>query len=727
MGSEPTNDSFLAIGVALSLIMIGELAVYFLSRLQFHFPRLPHLPHSFVFLGLGAGVASLLQFNALSSTTAVVIRDLDASFGEVVIKLLLPPVVLHSAIDLGRGAGAVDLGMLAQFTRPGLALASLGTLSSAFITGAVMYLLGQLQAFPPLSLTLSLLLGTCISASDTPAVLNLFATLQPGPEAFALTYIESMFNDAVSIVSFHTLARMVQHPEGTGALAVLKACGLFLAVFLGSLALGSVVGGMAVQLFKTCRVGRQQRLEGSSSSSSSSGLEPAPSPLEGLGAPQHFAASPGPSSAGSAAALPQAAAACTAPPASEQAVSAAAQPSPLGYLTASEQVEVTILCLTGFVAYMTAEGVGCSGVVACLSCGVLLGRYALPVVSPPSRAFTLGILKLLASLCDRMVFLGIGIALPELAALGAHWRASLCLLLAVLLARALSVWACCALVNLGAPAHRPVTTQRARLIVGWAGTVRGGVAFALASLGQGLMESSLVAGGAGVGEGEAAAAVFPVSSLFVVLATLLMVTVTLPRVIQASPPAYYSFHSADTGEDSQAEAAEAGSGSGGASGGAAAPPLKLVGGVGSRGGEGSGAPEEEDGLEASFAELLGRKKVAQQQQQQQQQHPTPRPSLAAGLGTGAPNAARAPSVASAAAAAPSMRGTFGSIVGKLKEKATAAVGSSSGSGSSGGGSRRQSLAPLNASASAGGQQPGAWAGRLSSGLASLLAPPPPSS
>ena len=93
--SEPTTDSFLAIGVALTMIMCGEIAVFFLeqlrSRLGDRGVALPPLPDSFIFLALGAVTASLLQFEALSSTTAAVVRGLG---GQALVWLSRPGISL---------------------------------------------------------------------------------------------------------------------------------------------------------------------------------------------------------------------------------------------------------------------------------------------------------------------------------------------------------------------------------------------------------------------------------------------------------------------------------------------------------------------------------------------------------------------------------------------------------------------------------------------------------
>lgn len=566
-----TDGSFLAIGVALWLLAVGILLVWGLEQARLRLGQrgvhFAPVPESLSFLLLGALTATLLQLGFLSEWLGAVVSELDDSFGTLVLTMLLPPIVMHSALDLGRGAGAVELEVLARYFFPGCVYAGLGTLISAALIGVVMFLAGLAGASTPLSGAAALLLGSCTSASDTVAVIDIFERLNPGAEAYALTYIESMFNDAVSIVLFHALAPFAGGGGDSGGAATAAAAASFFGVFLGSLLLGGAVGGSAVLLFRNFR---------------SAPPPAAASPLEsGGGGAAAAAAAPFafPPPRGSAPPSPLR----PAPGAARAAVAGGAplEPAHPHLLTAAEQVEVALLLLTGFVAYMVAEGLRASGVVACLACGVLLGRFALPLVGAASRSFTLGVLKLLASLCDKMVYLGLGIALPTLSSLGAHWRPALWLLFAVLGARAAAVagsaaavgaaarWAaarrrgaagggrrfCGALLSRlsrsdndaqdserapvmateeaagGGGAHGgggaltfAPTSPRAALVVGWAGSLRGGVAFALAATGQAVLERG------GNAEGGR---MLPVASLFVVLVTLFGVTLSLPRLILA--------------------------------------------------------------------------------------------------------------------------------------------------------------------------------------------------
>jgi len=655
-----SDGSFLAIGVALSLLAFGILLVWGLEQARLRLARRGYatspIPESLSFLLLGALTATLFQLGFLSDGLGAVVSQLDDSFGTLVLTMLLPPIVMHSALDLGRGAGAVELEVLAKYLLPGLVYAGLGTLISAAVTGVVMLLAGLAGASTPLDGAAALLLGSCLSASDTVAVIDIFERLDPGAEAYALTYIESMFNDAVSIVLFHALAPFAAGGGGGGGggAAVAAAGASFFGVFIGSLLLGGAVGGSAVLLFRNFR-------------SVPAALAAAPSPpsagAPGGGAGGAFAFPLAPPAGGGGAAPPPP------PPPQPQpqppptpprlrapaapSLELAPPPAPHHHhhLSSAEQVEVALLILLGFVAYMVAEGLRASGVVACLACGVLLGRFALPLVSDAARAFTLGVLKLLAGLCDKMVYLGLGIALPTLSLLVGHWRAALWLLFAVLVARGAAVagsagalragarWAAAARrAKRAAPAgawwrwgarapaasahdsderapvmgaaaagdgaeagaaaadadaaesggggepraaapqpaapppradppaaqqqqqqHPASPSARSQLIVGWAGSLRGGVAFALAATGQGVLERG--------GDAEGGR-MFPVATLFVVLVTLFGVTLTLPGLIAAETHA---------GGDAAAEAAEGGAGAAGAP---AAPAPGAEGGAG---------------------------------------------------------------------------------------------------------------------------------------------------
>ena len=493
------STSFLSIGVALSLLCIGQVLVFVIDRSRPHLRD--NIPECCIFLLLGLVTSLLMGIDALPVAVRDVVGALDSSYSSLVLTILLPPVILFSAVDLGRGAGAVPLHTLTRYAFPGLVLAGVGTLVSAGSAGLLLFAAGAAGVSHKLSLAGSFLLGSVVSATDTIGVIEIFNRLRPAHDVFAMTYLESIFNDATSIVLFHTLVEFASGRTTPSAATIAWASSTFFIVFIGSLLVGALVAGLGYALF---------RFGGLAGALSDAGA------LDG---------------------------------ATDSALQRV-------LLSAPAQVEVVIFCISGFVAYMAAEGVGFSGVVGCLAAGILLGRFVLPLVSPPSAAFALALLKLLAGLCDKMAYIGLGVALPELRALGSYWGTALVLLFVAVVARVVGVGASSVIVNWGAdapfrdaalhaalpvrakpyfclppvPAPLPspasaaprTMNPRTRLVIFWAG-LRGGVAFALASAAGEAIE------GAGDPAGSTAA---PVATLFVCVVTIAGVSATLPALLR---------------------------------------------------------------------------------------------------------------------------------------------------------------------------------------------------
>jgi sodium/hydrogen exchanger-like protein 6/7 len=136
--------------------------------------------------------------------------------------------------------------------------AFVGTLLSSFSIGGLLWAATAipgtgLHAFSALD---ALLTGTVLSATDTVAVIAVFDALAVDRELYALVFGESVLNDAVAIVLYRTLAGY-QRGDVTAA-SVFRGVGSFLLVFLGSMALGVLVGVLAALLFKHVRMRRDR-------------------------------------------------------------------------------------------------------------------------------------------------------------------------------------------------------------------------------------------------------------------------------------------------------------------------------------------------------------------------------------------------------------------------------------------------------------------------------------
>ncbi|MDP9482533.1 MAG: Na+/H+ antiporter [Chloroflexota bacterium] len=77
-------------------------------------------------------------------------------------------------------------------------------------------------------------------------------------------------------------------------------------------------------------------------------------------------------------------------------------------------LEIVISLLVPFAAYLPAEALGASGVLAAVTAGILAGRHAARVLSPNARLMGTGVWSVLIFLINGFAFLLIGVQLPAI-------------------------------------------------------------------------------------------------------------------------------------------------------------------------------------------------------------------------------------------------------------------------------------------------------------------------
>ena len=192
--------------------------------------------------------------------------------------------------------------------------------------------------------------------------------------------------------------------------------------------------------------------------------------------------------------------------------------------------EITISLLTGYAAFIPAEELGLSGVLAAVTAGIYLGFRAPELISPQTRLQAFGMWEILTFLLNATLFILIGLQLPVIVdeldreiweAIG--WAALICA--AVIATRILWNWGMAYIIR--ALDRREVQRARRapwqfRFVVSWSG-MRGAVSLAAALA----LPLETDAGGA-----------FPERDLILFITfTLILVTVvgqglTLPAVIR---------------------------------------------------------------------------------------------------------------------------------------------------------------------------------------------------
>lgn len=104
-------------------------------------------------------------------------------------------------------------------------------------------------------------MGATLSATDPVTILAIFNTYKVDPKLYTVIFGESILNDAIAIVLFETAQRYNDSADHLTVLSLFESIGIFLAVFLGSLLIGIVVGLGTSLMLKLTHVRRDPKIE----------------------------------------------------------------------------------------------------------------------------------------------------------------------------------------------------------------------------------------------------------------------------------------------------------------------------------------------------------------------------------------------------------------------------------------------------------------------------------
>ncbi|KAI9594030.1 Sodium/hydrogen exchanger family-domain-containing protein [Syncephalis fuscata] len=225
-----TTEENVEVYSSLALLILCSLlvGVLWLSYyLQSRRVRLLHETVVAILAGILVGVG--IKLSGVETLQRIVTFD-DAVF----FNLLLPPVIFNSGYDLNPKDFFRNFG-------PILAFAFCGTFTTAAVVAALVYLVNLIGlAGIEMSATDCMGLGAIISATDPVTILAVFQQLGVEPNLYAVILGESMLNDAVAIVLYGTINQFRGHE--LHMTNIIRAIGVFLGIFFGSLAIGVFVG-----------------------------------------------------------------------------------------------------------------------------------------------------------------------------------------------------------------------------------------------------------------------------------------------------------------------------------------------------------------------------------------------------------------------------------------------------------------------------------------------------
>ena len=200
------------------------------------------------------------------------------------------------------------------------------------------------------------------------------------------------------------------------------------------------------------------------------------------------------------------------------------------YVSEDRMVEVTVSLLTPFAAWVVAEAIGVSGVIAVVTAGVYTGRTRLSRLASSTRVLDLGFWQLLSFVLEGLLFVLVGLQLRTvLGALDGSPFSELVIPALALSGSLIALRVALVLLSVKLSGFGPASERghrvkdwRGGLVTAWAGT-RGGVSLA-AALALPLFLSN---GQPFPGRGEVIFLTFAV-----VLTTLLVQGPTLPILVQ---------------------------------------------------------------------------------------------------------------------------------------------------------------------------------------------------
>jgi monovalent cation/hydrogen antiporter len=147
-------------------------------------------------------------------------------------------------------------------------------------------------------------------------------------------------------------------------------------------------------------------------------------------------------------------------------------------LVRDPSLDVTLSLVTPFTAYVPAERIGVSGVLAVVAAGVYVGARSLDILEPGTRLRTLAFWESTSFLLDSLLFLLIGLEIPAILA-GIEGADALTLAGYALLITAVVMATRLAWMLVVPPLLHSHTPRPERVAIGWSG-MRGGLSLAAA-------------------------------------------------------------------------------------------------------------------------------------------------------------------------------------------------------------------------------------------------------
>ena len=234
----PLPDTLL-LSLKIPAIEYEELTVGASHKAQSEAERPPKKLYTYTFEGSFSGDDSTIEEKATFNP-------------EIFFYVLLPPIIFYEGYSMRKKAFFENLGAI-------LAFALIGTVISTFVIAFIVYGFAQFitstVAFKFIDMVY---FGAIISATDPVTVLSIFSDLHADVGLSGIILGESLLNDAVAIVLCSTIEEYsrisLRKGDDIEPQVLLIAILQFFTIFIGSVALGALVGSVTALMTKFTKI-----------------------------------------------------------------------------------------------------------------------------------------------------------------------------------------------------------------------------------------------------------------------------------------------------------------------------------------------------------------------------------------------------------------------------------------------------------------------------------------
>eukprot|EP01132_Coremiostelium_polycephalum_P004178 gene4178-5228_t len=238
-GSSTNNqqDANILILIFIAMLTGSVFVAYFVVSLH-----IPFIPESIAIVLYGVILGILFRFTNSDLVHHVVTFDPEKFF-----LFILPTIIFETGFSLPKTDFFSHIGGIFLF-------AVFGTIISFAVTGAGIFLVGEIGWSMALPVKESFLFGAITSATDPVCTLAIFQALNVEPTLYMLVLGESILNDATAIMLYRTVISFSAEKIWLNILS-------FVLVSVGSIAMGVAMALMLSLMLKWVNIGRFPALE----------------------------------------------------------------------------------------------------------------------------------------------------------------------------------------------------------------------------------------------------------------------------------------------------------------------------------------------------------------------------------------------------------------------------------------------------------------------------------